>query len=110
MFENDPPPPPSTPSSEDPSTTSTLKSPFEFDIAKWEQQQSAENGGIDRACFAVPSVAAMLIFFAFSTHRREHGLRVPRFRLINLFRYQSIIDEDLFDDPNIDLEVEYLGQ
>ena len=31
-----------------PSETSA-KSPYEFDTAKWEQQQMAENGGVERA-------------------------------------------------------------
>lgn len=49
--------PPPTPSPEPP------KSPYEFDAAKWEHQQMAENGGVERMSYQPSRVSLVLMFF-----------------------------------------------
>ena len=95
------PDPPPTPSPSEP------KSPYEFDAAKWEHQQMAENGGVERTSYLPrdpfqhsPLCPALVVSVAYSIPRSNSPL----------LSSQSIIDDDLFDDPNIDLDAEYLGQ
>ncbi|PSR82950.1 hypothetical protein PHLCEN_2v5920 [Hermanssonia centrifuga] len=75
---------PNTPPSPSPEPP---KAPYEFDVAKWEHQQMAENGGNERTSY--------LALDPLGTHDSSPAL-------------VSIVDQDIYDDPNIDLDAEYL--